>query len=52
MEIIGAVQPSDSPWVSPIVLVRKKDGTFRFCVDYRGLNSVTKKDNFPLPRID
>ena len=52
MEAIGAVQPSDSPWASPIVLVRKKDGTLRFCVDYQGLNSVTKKDNFPLPRID
>ena len=52
MQAIGAVQPSDSPWASTIVLVRKKDGTLRFCVDYRGLNSVTKKDNFPLPRID
>ena len=49
---MGVVQPSNSPWASPIVLVRKKDGTLRFCVDYRGLNSVTKKDTFPLPRID
>ena len=46
------IQPSNSPWVSPIVLVRKKDGTLKFCVDYRGLNSVTKPNRFPLPRID
>ena len=46
------VQPSISSWASPIVLIRKIDGTLRFCVDYRALNSVTKKDTFPLPRID
>jgi len=52
LEEMGIVQPSSSPWASPIMLVQKKDGTLRFCVDYRGLSSVTKKDTFPLPRID
>ena len=46
------IQPSNSPWSSAIVLVRKKDGGLRICVDYRQLNSVTKIDTFPLPRID
>ena len=48
----GIVQPSVSPWASPIVLVPKKDGTYHFCVDFCRLNTITKKDIYPLPRID
>lgn len=45
------IQPSHSPWSSNVVIVRKKDGKPRFCIDYRKLNAITKKDVYPLPRI-
>ena len=46
------IQLSSSSWTSPVVLVRKKNGKLRFCVDYRKLNTITKKDAYPLSRID
>lgn len=48
----GVIKESSSPWAAPIVLVRKKNGELRFCVDYRKLNAVTHKDAHPLPRIE
>jgi hypothetical protein len=48
----GVSEESGSPWSSPVVLNQKKDGSLRFCVDYRRLNDIRKKDCFPLSRID
>ena len=48
----GVIQPSQSEWASPPVLVRKKDRSVRWCIDYRRLNNVTIKDSFPLPNIN
>lgn len=48
----GVIVPSSSEWCSPIVMVPKKDGTYRLAVDYRGLNAVTKPSNYPIPTID
>ncbi|GBN60390.1 Retrovirus-related Pol polyprotein from transposon 297, partial [Araneus ventricosus] len=48
----GIIEESSGPWPSPIVLIKKKDGSTRFCVDYRNLNEITIKDSYPLPRID
>lgn len=48
----GIIVPSVSEWSSAPVLVRKKDGTVRYCIDFRGVNKVTKKDAFPLPNME
>ena len=48
----GVITPSDSPWSSPLVPVKKKDGTVRWAVDYRKVNRCLEQDSYPLPRID
>ena len=48
----GKVEPSTSPWASPVVMVPKKNGQYRICIDYRKLNAVTRVDAFPMPTVD
>jgi len=49
---VKVIRPSTSPWASPIVLIPKKDGSIRFCVDYMKLNQVAKFDAYPMPRVE
>ncbi|GBG81229.1 hypothetical protein CBR_g31901 [Chara braunii] len=49
---LGFIKPSNSPWGAPVLFARKADGTLRLCIDYRGLNHYTVKNNYPMPRAD
>lgn len=48
----GLIQPSTNPFSAPVILVKKKDGTWRFCVDYIAVNALAIKDSFPMPTVD
>ena len=47
----GVIEPSTSEWASPVCLVKKPDGSYRFCIDYRWVNTVSRKDGFPIPDV-
>jgi hypothetical protein len=49
---LGLIHPSVSPWGAPVIFIRKKDGSWRLCIDYRQLNKAMIKNQYPLPRID
>ena len=49
---LGSILPSISPWGAPVIFVKKKDGSWRLCIDYRQLNKATIRNQYPLPRID
>ncbi|GKG13914.1 hypothetical protein Tco_0350874, partial [Tanacetum coccineum] len=48
----GFIRPSSSPWGAPVLFIKKKDGSFRMCIDYSELNKLTVKNRYPLPRIE
>ena len=52
MEKTGIIKESDSPWAAPMVVVKKKNGSLRICIDYRKLNQVTQADAYPIPWIE
>ncbi|GKG26893.1 hypothetical protein Tco_0402596, partial [Tanacetum coccineum] len=52
LQELSEIRPSSSPWGAPVLFVKKKDGSFCMCIDYRELNNLTVKNRYPLPRID